>query len=184
VKAVRFTKAELSCIRAALEFVADVQADARAASGVLAKLDAAEVVATPNAAVGPIEEALMAGARGKVIALDRTGYGRASVQAGRLGVTPADARVVGEWIARQGWLHGPQTLLDVLNKWPAWVSKARATQPPPSAQPGFGDGVQVTGATTGPGTNGPGQGSSGGRPARGFGRKVADPHPDGVPGDR
>lgn len=160
MKALRLTKAEHSLI---WSFVQDHPG--KTAAGLRAKLEKAERQDTVNVAVKPIEDALVAAARGKVVPLV-SGHARASVQATRAGATVEDAKVVGEWMARQGWLRGPQTLLDVLNKWPQWLSKAKASAPPPSLQPGFGN------ADTGSSTEGESSRPAGGRPEPGFGRRA------------
>lgn len=139
------------------------------AASMRAKLDAAEAP-SGNADVGPIEKALVAGSRGKVIEMDRSGYGRASVQAGRMGVTPEDAGLVGRWLATQGWLRGPLTLLTVLNKWPDWAAKARASQPPEAALPGFGASGGESSAEAKAGASRPSEDGTPGRPAPGFRR--------------
>lgn len=107
--------------------------------GLLKKL-AEMVAAAPGVAAGPIEEALLSSSRGKVVQLaGGSAYARCSKQATSLGVTVDDARLVGSWLARQGWFQGPTTLLGVLNKWAEWLPRARATAPPPKASEGFGD---------------------------------------------
>lgn len=113
-----------------------------------------------NAAVAPIEQALIAGSRGKVVVLV-TGHAQASVRAGKLGVTPETAHLVGEYLARTKYLTGPLTLLDILNKWPSYISKAQATQPPPSVPSGFGREPGDNGAEAGQGTPGTGEGAPG-----------------------
>lgn len=169
MRAVRFTKAELCVIEGALERAADGsgmmtgkdRSLVGAAKSALAKLKAAQEPAAKGADVGPIQAALVASARGKAIALEG-GFARASRQCADMGVTPETAKLVGEWMARQGWLTGPMTLLDVLNKWGSWLAKAKATAPPPSLQPGLGtDG-------TGQGPAPAGQAPPGRRTPQGF----------------
>ena len=168
MKAIRLTKAEVAWIRSALALAVDFTAQqSKTKDSILNKLDAAEQ-APAGVNPGPIEQALIAGSRGKVVPL-AGGFPRASKIATSVGATPEDARAIGEWMARQGWLRGPQTMLDVLNKWPQWLAKARATEPPPSAPPGFGDGAAEKGADTRPSTAEPGQGAPG-RLRPGFGR--------------
>ena len=106
------------------------------AASILAKVEESEA-AVRGVDIGPIESALIAAARGKVVALE-AGHARASVQAKAVGATPETAKVVGSWMARQGWLKGPQTVIDVMNKWYQWLQKARATEPPPAVAPGLG----------------------------------------------
>lgn len=173
-RGVRFTKAEREWLRSWLPAnVAAEEGSKRAKLGeaVLAKLLASEE-APATVDVAPIEEALVAFARGKVIALEG-GFPRARVQATACKATVEDAKLVGGWMARQGWLTGPMTLLDVLNKWHMWLPKARATQPPPALQPGLGtDAVQGPGTAQGeqPSVAGsqPGRRPAGGRTVPGF----------------
>jgi len=125
------------------------------AGSLLTKLRAAEAPKR-GAAVGPIEEALIRGAGGKVAPLV-TGHAQASRRCLTAGVTPEQAQMVGEWMARQGWLVGPQTLLDVLNKWPSWLSKAAATEPPPGLKPGLGSASEAGRSTATTGQRAPGR---------------------------
>jgi hypothetical protein len=169
MKAIRLSQAEadflLELMGFDFEHLDDPKAVKRArklADGIAAKLKKAQAPST-NVHVQPIEEALVAGARGKVVTL-LEGHAQASVQAGRLGVTPEKAYMVGEYLARTKWLTGPFTLLDVLMKWPTYYSKAQATQPPPSAPAGFGD----SRAEAQQGTLREGQGIAGGRRSPGF----------------
>lgn len=108
---------------------------------IISKLQGASAPAAPKVNVGPIEDVLVASSRGRVIKLaGGGGYARASVQATNVGATVADARVVGEWLARQGWWkQGPTTILTVLTRWPEWLAKARASTAPDlhAAKPGF-----------------------------------------------
>jgi hypothetical protein len=139
-RGIRLTKAERVWLKAHLhdpcnDYGWDAK-DARLAGSITQKLDASEE-APKGVAIEPIEEALIASARGKVVALE-AGHARASVQAKAVGATPETARKVGEWMARQGWLQGPQTIIDVLNKWFQWLPKAKATEPPPALQAGLG----------------------------------------------
>lgn len=139
-RGLRFTKPERDFLKSALGSAVDWAAfgakEAKAAASILAKVEASESAPTTVDAA-PLEAALIAGARGKVIALEG-GWPRARVQATAVKATVEDARMVGEWMARQGWLLGPMTLLDVLNKWHFWLPKARATQPPPRLEEGLG----------------------------------------------
>lgn len=156
-RGVRFTKAERAFIRAAF-----ARETGRTALAILAKLDAADVAA-PGVDVGPIEEALMAAARGKVLAMEG-GFGRASVMAAAVNATPETAAMVGAWLARTAYFTQPMTLLDVLNKWHTWLPKARATQPPPALEPGLGPN-----ATDGRSPAQAGQATQGRRRPPGFG---------------
>jgi hypothetical protein len=181
-RGVRFTKAERDFLRAWLEAddwdvtrFGGVKGK-RAASSILAKLSASEERPT-GVDVSPLEEALVASARGKVIPLEG-GYGMAGGMATSMKATPEQARLVGEWMARQGWLTGPMTLIDVLKKWYQWLPKARATQPPPALTPGLGKH-----ADDGRGPAAAGPAAAGGRPAPGFGRAAPKPRADGVSGD-
>ncbi len=114
---------------------------------VLAKLDKAEAPADVSIAefdgVGAIEKALISKASGKVVQLSG-GYGQAHGMAKACKATVADAEVLGGWLSRQNWMNEPTTLIGVLRKWNEWLPRARATQPPPSLEAGFGDTGQGT----------------------------------------
>jgi hypothetical protein len=97
--------------------------DLRTWNGLIAKLNRGPD--GPGGALGPIETALLARSDGKAVKLV-TGYARASKVLGNLGVTVEQMGLVGRWIANQTWLKGPVTVLDVLAKWPTWLSKATA----------------------------------------------------------
>lgn len=160
MRPIRLTKAEAAAIREAISDRQDWEA--KVFQSVLDKLDAAEAQAPAGVAVGPVEQALERTARGKVVRLaggqgGGAAYGRASKQATALGVTVEDAEVVGAWLARQGWLREPVTILTVLNKWPEWLARARATAAPPAAKEGFDAGSTATG-TDGEGHGGGGRG--------------------------
>lgn len=185
MKAIRLTEAEARAIAEVHALVAGGPADfdevmdehAKPWRSFMAKVAKAREPSA-NVAVAPIETALVAAARCKVVPLV-TGHGQASVRAGKLGVTPEQARLVGQYIASQGWLRGPLTLLDVLNKWPTYLSKATATQPPPSVPAGLNGGTSETAA---PGTAGASQRGQEGRAAPGFGRVRPNAYPDGPKG--
>lgn len=137
MRGVRFTKAEVEFLNSlAADWTEDDLGakDWRAWCSIKAKLDKAQEPAGVN--VQPIEDALIKAAVGKVVALEG-GHARASVQAKNVGATPELAALVGGYMARQSWLHGPLTLIDVLNKWHTWLPKARATEPPPGLEPGL-----------------------------------------------
>ncbi len=87
--------------------------------------------------VGPLEEALEKAAMGKVVRLEG-GHGTASRMAANVKATVADAEILGAWLARQGWMNEPMTLLAVLRKWNEWLPRARATEPPPALASGLG----------------------------------------------
>lgn len=137
----------------------------KTALAILAKVEASEESGR-GVDIVPIEEALVAAARGKVVALE-AGHARASVQAKAVGATPETAKLVGAWMARQGWLQGPQTVLDVMNKWYQWLPKARATEPPPSLAPGLGPAGKPD-ADTRQGTGSPSPAHPSGRSTPGF----------------
>ncbi len=163
-RGIRLTKAERDFLRAHLlepHGLKWSKAEAKAVASILAKVEESEAAAK-GVDIVPIEEALVAAARGKVIALEG-GHARASVQAKAVGATPADAAMIGAWMARQGWLTGPMTVLDVLNKWFMWAPKARSTEPPPALAPGLGADADTR---QGPGT--PGTPPPRGRTAPGF----------------
>lgn len=157
MRGVRFTKAELELLNGLLVMVTPQATPGmwKARNSIMAKL-AAAVEAPKGVQVQPVEDALVAASHGKVIKLEG-GHAMASRRCTDAKVTPEDAKLVGEWMARQPWLTGPMTLLDVLNKWYQWLPKARATQPPPALQAGLG-------------TNGTGQGPAQAGPAPKVGR--------------
>lgn len=136
------------------------------AESILTKVEESESKAK-GVPVAPIEEALIAAARGKVLQLDPAAYGRASRMAEAVKATPEDAKRIGAWMARQGWLNQEQTLLDVLNKWYQWLPKARATEPPPPLPAGLGPAGKPD-ADTRQGTGTPGQAHPPGRSTPGF----------------
>lgn len=143
MRAVRFTKAEVAAIRACMTGGAP---DAKSMSSVLRKLEEAEAEAPVGVNASAIEAALESTARGKVVRLVGGGlYARASKQATSVGATVEGARAIGAWLARQGWLREPVTVLTVLNKWGEWLPRALATAPPPAAREGF-DGETGSGA--------------------------------------
>jgi hypothetical protein len=143
MRAARFTKAEVAFIRRAL-IITHTDAEEKLRTSIVAKLDEAEGESPKGVAAGPIEQALVRTSRGKVVELASgpSGYGRASKMATAMGVTVADAEVVGAWLARQGWMREPTTILGVLNKWAEWLPRARATSGPTvtsARKEGFGD---------------------------------------------
>src|SRR5678815_725013 len=116
---------------------------------VLAKVAAAlEVDTKTGVSVVELEQALERTAGGKFVPLTG-GWPKAGAIAKNVGATVSDAELIGAWMWRQGWLHGPNTLLDVLRNWHSWLPKARATQPPPGVPAGLG--ANATRQTTGPG---------------------------------
>jgi hypothetical protein len=160
-RGIRLTKAERAWLSDALGNVAWGGKGEKLSKAILDKVAASEE-SPKGVDIVPIEEALVAAARGKVIALEG-GHARASVQAKAVAATPETATMVGAWMARQGWLTGPMTVLDVLNKWYMWLPKARATEPPPALSPGLG-----ADADTRPGPGTPGKPPTGGRSTPGF----------------
>lgn len=165
MKGVRFTKAEVACLRAWCDgelghTTQTSDTPPKVVRSILTKLDAAET-APSGVAVKPIEDALIRTSHGKVLALEG-GHAVASRRLTAMKVTVEDAELVGAYMARQTWMTSPMTLLDVLNKWYQWLPKARATQPPPSLAPGLGgDGI-------GQGPAPAGKTVTGRRPAQGF----------------
>lgn len=182
MKAIRLTDSEASAVLAwadgELGHTQCHDVPAKVARSIVKKVLAAREPST-NVAVAPIENALLAAARGKVVALVE-GHGQASVRAGKLGVTPEKAQSVGEYLARTRWLTGPFTLLDILNKWPQYLSKAAGTAPPPSVPAGLGGAREER--AEGPARQGPGYQER--RPAPGFGGGRKDPYPDRDPSSR
>lgn len=158
-RGVRFTKAEAAIVRALVAAARPEGPKAKTYDSIVAKLDAAEQPGGID--IGPIQAALVRAAHGKVLELEG-GHAVASRRALAMKVTVEQAELVGGWMSRQTWLTTPMTILDVFNKWYQWLPKARATEPPPSLQPGLG-----TNGTR-QGTGAPGTKTSGGRPAPGF----------------
>lgn len=165
-RSLRLTKAERDFLKKALGTAMDWShwgtKTVKTAAGLLAKVEASEERA-PGVNVEPLEQALMRAARGKVVALEG-GFDRASRQAGSVKASEELMVTVGEWMARQSWLTGPMTILDVLNKWYMWLPKARATQPPPGLAPGLGAGDR----DDGPSPAAAGKAPAGGRRAPGL----------------
>lgn len=166
MKAIRLTRAE------AVRVLQWAGGDADDLSGTItSKLRAAMQEAPKGVAVQPLEEALIKAARGKVVPLVAAGGGtfaRASRTATELKATPEDAAILGAWMARQGWMRGTFTLLDVLNKWPSWFSKAKAEEAPRGLPEGL-DGRRKETADVGPGAGGQRQAAASGRRKEGFG---------------
>lgn len=168
-RSIRFTKAERDFLKLVLGPTMDWShlgtKVVKTAAACLKKLEESEEQ-TAGVEVGPIEEALIAAARGKVLALEG-GFGRASVMAASMKVTPELAALVGSYLARNNFFTGPFTLLDVLNKWYQWLPKARATAPPTSLPSGLGP----AGKTDAPDVGSPaaaGKAATSGRRAPGF----------------
>lgn len=140
MKGVRFTKAELAWLREALDTHEDA-AD-KVVKSIVAKLTAAEE-APKGVNVRPLEEALIKGAGGKVVALASPGgYARACKMATEKAATAEDMALIGAWLGRQGWMAGTKTLLDALSQYDAWLPKARAEAPPPGVPEGLNGGRQ------------------------------------------
>lgn len=163
VRGVRFTKAELLWVRTWL--TAGLTADAehgdkkavKLAQSCLAKLTQAESDEPKGVDPGPIERVLIEESGGRVVRLTGANgsfWARAAVTAKAVGATEETARVVGRWLARQGWFTEPVTLLMVLNKWPDWYSRAVATAGPRGTQRGLG-GKETSAPNLGP-SAGPG----------------------------
>lgn len=168
MRGVRFTKAEAELIRSAMGPAWDFWGPAmgerafKLSQSVVAKLDAADApLESDHDAPKALQDALSSAARGKVVPLEG-GWAMAAGMAKNAKATVEQARLIGEWMARQGWLTQPQTLLDVLRKWHQWLPKARSTQPPPSLQAGLGTNG------TGQGTAPAGKAAPARRPAQGF----------------
>ena len=133
MRAVRFTKAEESLLRntlAAIVVADELPKMAAVARGIVAKLDAASEPKQAGVNAGAFEAALIGASAGKVVPVERNAYSRVSRQATSVGATPELGAVVGHWMAAQRWLSGPFTVFTVLNKWPDWLARARATQAP------------------------------------------------------
>jgi hypothetical protein len=168
MRAVRFTKAEATLLRSMLEFGSAWQTPKERVTNaeIVRKLDDAEGTAeVPGVSGAAIEAALVKTARGKVVPLASggAGYARASKQATQVDATVEDAELLGAWLARQGWMRDPCTVLLVLNKWVEWLPRARATAPPPEAKEGFNGPGE-----SGKGPTGPSGRGGGGRQSPGF----------------
>lgn len=131
MRGVRFTKAEVAYLGALLG-PGSCDHDPRLDGSILAKVEAAAGPQVAGVNAGALERALVDSARGKVVAIEAGAgsYGRVSRQATAVGATPQAASVIGSWIASQSWLTGPLTVFTVLNKWPDWLARARATAAP------------------------------------------------------
>ncbi len=138
MRGVRFTKAEVLMIKGSLIGEVNPPKSEKIRLSILRKLEDAEGPTTPGVAPGPLQDALMASSRGKVVRVEPNGYGRISRQATPLGATVAQATLLGNWIASQGWLQGPLTIFTVLAKWPDWLARAKATAAPDGLEEGLG----------------------------------------------
>lgn len=140
MRGVRFTKAERELIATWATNVVDSDKTKAVAASVLAKI--AEAVALPGnrpgVAAGPLEAAMIEGSQGKIVGVGSNAYPRISRQATALGATVQDAHKLGVWIAGQKWLTGPLTIFTVLNKWPDWMARAKATAAPDGFEEGLG----------------------------------------------
>jgi hypothetical protein len=174
MRGVRFTKAEADfVIERITEGPGYGQSLARTKKleeSVVAKLRAAlEPAPEPGANAGALEYLLVSRSHGKVIALIKPNWPRLSRWATQLGVTEADAAVVGTWFSKQGWLRSPLTMDQVFNKWSSYLTRARHEEGPDLN----GD--------LGPGTQEGRQAGTAGRRAPGLGPKGPATRPDGVP---
>lgn len=155
MKAVRFTLGEAAAVRDLVEAAAREEADP-VWDRVLTKLFAASIAPTQTSA-GPIEAALVATSRGRVVKLETTGsvWARAARMAASVGATADGAGAVGAWLSRQSWLRGTLTVIDVLKKWPEWSAKARAEASAAGLPEGFdGDAGRSAPAQRGQDTRG------------------------------
>ncbi len=170
MKGVRFVKAEYaaltSLIKERLDFV--TTKDAKLLGSVLAKLEKANDGQPAGVFVPPLEQALVSAARGKAIPTTPGGHARASKQALAVGATVESMAEVGLWLSRQKWLYEPVTILTVLNKWPEWYPKAKATAAPKGISEGLG-GVRRETETgnMGQGTSSGSSSAQAGRPKEG-----------------
>lgn len=143
MRAVRFTKAEDRWLRDLVDHAISrlptgdfvfgevkVAYAEKVARSVLTKLEAAGEPKKAGVNAGAFEAALIGASAGKVVPVDGSAYARVSRQATAIGATPELGAVVGQWMAAQRWLSGPFTVFTVLNKWPDWLARARATQAP------------------------------------------------------
>lgn len=171
MRGVRFTKAERELLEQCLDVTTHdwscfgTKANGLVA-GILAKVRAA-VEAPAGVSVKPIEDKLIKASRGKVIPLEG-GHAVASRRLTAMKVTEEQAELVGAYMARQGWLTSPMTLLDVLNKWYQWLPKARATEPPPNLPAGLGPAGAPSERGPSEGPAAPSKAAAGRRTAQGF----------------
>lgn len=142
MRGVRFTKAEAEFVYQRM-YDADVEGEStktrKLAVSVMAKIRALSTPTEPGVNAGELERALVAASRGKVVPVE-SGFPRISRVATGLGATVAQATVLGTWIAGESWLRGPLTVFTVLNKWPDWLARAKATAPPAGVDSGIGPG--------------------------------------------
>lgn len=169
MRGVRFTKAEDALLVALLGEITEralMAPDNRAktATAVLAKLAAAREPAPAGVSAGELERALVRTSRGKVIALVKPNWAMLSRRATQQNCTVREAEEIGGWLARQGWMHGAQTLDGLLFKWPSYLARARHEAPPTGVPEGL-DGKKNVGRDP-QGGRSPGAGR---RPPPGFG---------------
>ena len=170
MRGVRYTKAEAGWLRDVVTRWLSVDhgqrsvADTRLGERILEKLTAAET-AEGGLNVAPLESALVGAARGKVVATTPGGYARASRQARAVGATVDAMGEVGRWLAAQKWLTDPVTILTVLNKWPEWYPRAKASAAPKGIPEGLGGGQTADVRRGAEGGGGP---AKTGRPPSGF----------------
>lgn len=129
---------------------------------ILKKLEAASSVQAPGVAAGPLQDALVSAARGKIVPVEPNSFPRVSRMATAVGASVQAATVIGAWIAAQSWLHGPLTIFTVLNKWADWSARAKATAAPEGIDAGIAADVR-------PGAQAKRPASTAGRRAPGIG---------------
>jgi hypothetical protein len=164
-RGIRLTKAERDFLKECLAGDWTNAKRTKLAGSIVQKLRESEE-AVKGVDIVPIEEALIAAARGKVIALEG-GHAMASVRAAQMKATPEQAALIGAYLARTPYFTQPMTVLDVFNKWYSWLPKARSTQPPPHLPSGLGP----AGAPDAPDERGPapaGKAATNRRPAPGL----------------
>lgn len=136
MRSVRFTKREAEALLREVSQLdtmddnMDVDDDVKSA---VTKIRAAMEPVPAGLNVRPIEAALIAHSRGRVVPLlgaPGHRWARLSKEGTELGVDVPKAEVLGAWLARQGWMTSTLTIADVFRRWPEWYSKAEAERAP------------------------------------------------------
>ena len=165
-----FTKAEYEWLMEWMEQAIEADKEygdtkrVKVGESLMAKLKRVQEPREAGANAASLESALIRAAGGKVVPTTRGGYARASRQATQVGATVEQMEEIGLWLRRQSWLTQPVTIIGVLNKWPDWYPKAKATAAPRGTKEGLGGEV----SDLRPGSTGGSKSFGGGRPKAGF----------------
>lgn len=103
---------------------------AKALRSLLTKLTAPKEE-SHGVAAGAVERALVTSAKGKVVPIqtsDHVFWIRLTAACARVGATIEDAAIIGEWMSHWG-SNFKMTIDQVVNKWPSYLAKAKASQP-------------------------------------------------------